>query len=68
MTRILRCATELLESLEAANKKCRDAKVTRAPVEKKIVPKTPVEKDIMHKALTKTLTEKEIAEPSRPMV
>ena len=59
MARILRCAAEALKRLKAASKKRRDAKVTRALVEKKIVPKTPVEKDIVHKALTKTLTKKE---------
>ena len=53
MTRILRCATELLESLEAANKKCRDAEaamnaekhvLTEFALEKSdIEPKVPVE-------------------------
>ena len=65
MARILRCAAEALERLKAANKKRPDAKVTRARVEKKIVPKTLVEKDIVHRALTKTFTEKEIVKPSR---
>ena len=53
--RILRWAAEALERLEAASEKRRDAKVTRAPVEK----------DIMHNALTKMLTEKEIVNTNR---
>ena len=50
MAKILRCAAKALKRLEAANKKRRDTKTTRGPVKKNIV----------HKALTKTLTENKI--------
>ena len=55
MAKILRCAAKALESLEAANRKRRDTKATRAPVKKNIV----------HRTLTKTITEKEITKPSQ---
>ena len=46
--KILRCAAEALERLEATNKKPQHTKATRAPVEK----------NIMHRALIKRTTKK----------
>ena len=60
MARILRCATQLLKSLKATSKKHQEAEVARAPGEKPIGSKAPVEEHIVTEARTEVSAKRKI--------